>query len=121
MFKMARHSPSSTILKNLIHPVYAGLFLLLNLFFLFDSMALPFFLPRFVNLPGHRFPAKMSRSSSAHNHKLLCTVKGLLYAEIFHFSRNARLPFIINQGFLPCAEVAEADFDPASNRIFSQF
>src|SRR5215475_8239647 len=120
MFKMARHSPSSAILKNLIHPVYAGLFLLLNLFFLFDSMARPFFLPRFVNLPGHRFAGKMSRSSSAHNHKLLGGVEGLLDAEIFLFSRNARLPFIVNQAFLPCAEVDEPDFDTAINRIFSQ-
>jgi hypothetical protein len=121
MFKMARHSPSSAILKNPVHPVYAGLFLLLNLFFLFDSVACPLFLPRLINLLGHRFASEMSRPSVADNHKLFGGVEGLLDAEIFPFARNPRLPFIINQAFSPGSEVAEPNFDPAINRIFSQF
>src|SRR5262245_23291463 len=121
MFKMARHHPSSAILENPINPVYDELFLLLNLFFLFNGMAHPFFLPRFVNLLGHRFAGEMSLPSVADNHKLFGGVEGLLDAEIFHFARNPRLSFIINQALPPGVEIAEPDFDPAINRIFSQF
>jgi hypothetical protein len=113
--------PLRPILKNPVHPVYAGFFSLLNLFFLFSSMARPFFLPRFINLLGHRFAGEISRPCGANDHELFGGVEGLLDAEIFPFARNLRLPFIINQAFPPGARVAESDFDPAINRVFSQF
>jgi hypothetical protein len=91
------------------------------LFFLFDSMARPLFLPRLINFLGHRFAGEMSRPSSADDHELFGGVEGLLDAEIFHFARNLRLSLIINQALSPGAEIAEPDFDPAINRIFSQF
>src|SRR5215475_6075750 len=114
-------NPSSAILENPINPVYDELFLLLNLFFLFDSMACPFFLPRFVNLPGHRFAGEMSRPAAADDHELFGGVEGLLDAEIFLFARNLRLSFNINQALPRGLGIAEPDFDPAINRIFSQF
>src|SRR5262245_30832124 len=90
-------------------------------FLLFNSMACPFFLPRFINLLGHRFAGEMSRPSVADDHELFGGVESLLDAELFHFARNPRLSFIINQAFSPGAEDSEPDFDPAINRIFSQF
>src|SRR5262252_8358142 len=81
----------------------------------------PFFLPRFVNFFGHRFTGEMSRPAAADDHELFGGVEGLLDAEIFHFARNLRLSFNINKALPPGAEVAEPDFDPAINRIFSQF
>src|SRR5262245_54165478 len=90
------------------------------LFFLIDIITGPFFLPRLINLLCHRFPGEMSRASGADDHELLGGVEGLLDAEIFPFAWNLRLSFIINQALSPRAEIAEPDFDPSINRIFSQ-
>ena len=92
-----------------------------RLFFLFNGLAPPFFRPRFINLLGHRFAGEMSRASATDDHELFGGVERLLYTEIFPLTRNLRLSFIINQAFLPGAEIAEPDFDSAVNRIFSQF
>ena len=119
MFKITLLRP---ILKNPAHPGYAGLFLMLNsLFFFFGMLASPFFLPRFSDFPGHRFAGEMSRASGADDLKFFGGFERLLDPEIFHFARNLRLPFIIDQALPPGARVAESDFDPVINRIFSQF
>jgi hypothetical protein len=89
--------------------------------FLFDSMARPFFLPRFINLLGHSFPSEMSRAPGVDDHELFGGVERLLDAEIFPFAWNLRLSFIINQALSPSAGIAESDFDPSVNREFSQF
>src|SRR5262249_46391643 len=108
IFQDVQDGPSSTLLRPswiILVILSAGLFLLLNLFFLFDGMACPFFLPRFVNLLGHRFTGEMSRPSVADDHELFGGVESLLDAEIFPLARNPRLSFIINQALSPGVEI----------------
>src|SRR5262245_45296397 len=69
----------------------------------------------------HSLAGESLRFSVAGDQEQVGGVEGFLDAEIFLFARNPRLPFFINQAFALRPDIAEPDFDPAINRVFSQF